>query len=385
MKKIFLILSILLLSGCWNYRELNNLAITTGIAVDKAEEGIEITVMVANSQKNSSGSSEVQASNAVYTGYGKTFYEAWKDAAMAVSKQIYIGHIEVVVISEEIAKDGMNQFIDFLFRYPQTRNDFYMVIATNSKASDILKTTSPLDSISSQNVAKNLEITNKLQGFIYTVKFNEFIDNLITEGIEPVLPTIEIIGNTEEGNKEENIEQSQPETYLKLEMLGIFKDDKLLTLADKDSSKGINIINNKVSTTGLIVEYNNGYVVSEVSSLKTDIKIEDKKIIINTRITASIEEATTDVDLVNPNTIEEIKQKDIEEVKKLINSALELNKKNKTDIFGFGEMYYKTYPKKWNEIKDYWTSEYLPNMEYEINVEIKLLTKGSINNGIEVD
>ena len=38
MKKLLIIPLIFLLTGCWNYRELNQLAITTGIAVDKEND-----------------------------------------------------------------------------------------------------------------------------------------------------------------------------------------------------------------------------------------------------------------------------------------------------------------------------------------------------------
>ena len=43
MKKLILIPIILLLTGCWNYNELNNLAICTGIAIDKNENNYEIS------------------------------------------------------------------------------------------------------------------------------------------------------------------------------------------------------------------------------------------------------------------------------------------------------------------------------------------------------
>ena len=51
MKKILLIPIILLLTGCWNYNELNNLAICTGIAIDKNENNYEITFLVSNAKK----------------------------------------------------------------------------------------------------------------------------------------------------------------------------------------------------------------------------------------------------------------------------------------------------------------------------------------------
>ena len=48
MKKIVISLLFLLLTGCWNYKELNNYSIVTGIAIDKLQEEYEVSVLIAN-------------------------------------------------------------------------------------------------------------------------------------------------------------------------------------------------------------------------------------------------------------------------------------------------------------------------------------------------
>ncbi len=384
MKKILIIPLIFLLTGCWNYRELNQLAITTGIAVDKENDNYKITIMIANSKKDSGSDGSITPSAAVYDGTGKTIYEAFKDTSLSVSKQIYLSHIDVLVISEEIAKNNLTDVIDFLFRYPQTRNNFYLVLAKDKKASDILKVTTPLETFPSQNLAKNLEITDKLQGFTYTVDFTDFTKSLVSEGINPILPSVTIIGNSEEGNKEENIQQNEPSTYLKLDMLGIFKGDKFVTWANPNESKGINIINNKIYILGVIVEYQNEKIVTEITEMETGFEVEDNKVRITIETVGAIQEINANIDLYDPNNIEKIQNANIEKIKEYVNNAINLAKTNKTDIFGFGNYIYKNNPKKWKEIKDKWDDEIFPNLEIEIEVNLRLQSKGSINNIVEV-
>lgn len=384
MKKLLIIPLIFLLTGCWNYRELNQLAITTGIAVDKENDNYKITIMIANSKKSSSSDSSITPSAAVYDGTGQTIYEAFKDTSLSVSKQIYLSHIDVLVLSEEIAKNNLNDVIDFLFRYPQTRNNFYLVLAKDKKASDILKVTTPIETFPSQNLAKNLEITDKLQGFTYTVDFTDFTKSLVSEGINPILPSVTIIGNSEEGNKEENVQQNEPSTYLKLDMLGLFKKDKFVAWANPNQSKGINIINNKIYILGVIINYQNEKIVTEITEMKTDFKVENNKVKITIDTTGAIQEVNSNVDLYNLKTIEEIQNSDVEKIKEYVNDAINLAKDNKTDIFGFGNYVYKNNPKKWNEIKDKWDDEIFPSLEVEIEVNLKLQAKGSINNIVEV-
>jgi len=387
MKKIILILFIFTLTGCYNYTELNQLAIATGFAVDIKDDEYEVTVLISNSQKEAS-SDKGSASAAVYRGNGKTIFEAIKDASLAISKQIYVSHIEVLVLSEEVAKNKTLEVVDFFFRYPQTRNEFYVVIAEDCNAGDVFDISTPLETFPSQNISKNLEITNKLQGFTYTMTFNEFVTDLIEEGKNPSLPTISIVGSVEDGNKEDNIKQIEPSTYLKLGMMGVFNGSNLVGISSEDQSKGINFLNDMVKTTLIVTEYNGGYVVVELSQSNTEKKVEinngKPKFIISINTTGSIEEVATDLKVDQPEVIEIIKKSSEDEIKRIINEAINYSKELKTDIFNLGSLIYKKDHKLWKEIKDNWEDEILNDVEIEVKVDLDLKTKGSIDNVIEV-
>ena len=389
MKKLILILLIFTLTGCWNYNKLNNLAIATGFAVDIVDDQFEVTVLISNSQKQGSGDSNASASSVVYSGKGDTIFEAIKDSSLGISKQIYISHIEVLVLSEKVAQTKTKEVIDFFFRYPQTRNEFLMVIAKDCKAGDTFKVTASLETFPSQNISKNLEITNELQGYTYTTTFNNFVKAIIEEGKNPVVPTITIIGDVEEGNKESNIEQNKPNTFLKLDMMSIFNGFNLVGISNKDQSKGINLINDKVTTTLINNKYHEGNVVIEIRESKTDVSVEIKdnkpKFKINIKSEGSIEEVTTDIKIEEENVIKEIKKLSEEEIKRIANIAIEYAKETKTDIFGFGNLIYKKEHKYWKEIKDKWQEELLNQIEVEITANLDLKTKGKIDMTIEVN
>lgn len=388
MKKLILIIMIFILTGCWNYKELNNLAIATGFAVDIVDDEYEVTVLISNAQKENSGESKGGAGAAVYKGKGKTIFEAIKDASTSISKEIYVSHIEVLVLSKEIAENKTLEVIDFFFRYPYTRNEFFVVISENSKAGDTFKITTPLETYPSQNISKNLEITDKLQAYVYTVTFNDFVKMIIEQGINPIIPTISIVGNIEEGNKEDNIKQNEPSTYLKLGTMALFKGANLVGIGNKDQTKGINFINDKVKTTLITTELEGGTNVVEISESKTkiDVNLDEDfpkfKIIIES--VGTITEVTSGVKIEEPKVIEEIKKLSEEEIKRLCNEGIDYAKSLKTDIFGLGNMIYKKNYKKWNDFKDKWNDEYFKQIEVEIEVKLNLKTKGSIDTTIEV-
>jgi spore germination protein KC len=72
--------------------------------------------------------------------------------------------------------------------------------------------------------------------------------NLIAPGKEVIMNSIKIIGDEKEGSSKDNIESSEPKTYLKLNDIAIFKDDKFVSWTTEEESYGINIINNKIRT-----------------------------------------------------------------------------------------------------------------------------------------
>ena len=388
MKKLFLVLIIFTLTGCWNYRELNQLAIATGFAIDIVDDEFEVTILISNSQKQGSSDGNSQASAAVYKGQGKTIFEAIKDASMGISKQIYVSHIEILVLSEDVAKEKTEDVIDFFFRYPQTRNEYLMIIAKDCKAGDTFKVTTQLETFPSQNISKNIEITDKLQGFIYEVSFNDFVTDLIEEGVNPVLPSISIVGNVQEGNKEENIQQNEASSYLKLGMMGIFKGFNFVGFSSRDQSKGINMINNHVQTTLIVSECQNGKAVVEINGLKTkpelDLSNDIPKIKLKVEAKGSISEVTCDLKIDEHESIKEISKLSEEKIVEFVNAGIDFAKENKTDIFGFGNMIYKEDFKYWYKIKDNWNDSIFEQVEFEIEAKIDIATKGSIDNKIEV-
>ena len=82
MKKIkfsILIIVFILSTGCWNYQELNDLAIATVIAVDKTDDDLyEVSILVSNDKNTQVSSKEGESLTTVYSGTGRTISEALK-------------------------------------------------------------------------------------------------------------------------------------------------------------------------------------------------------------------------------------------------------------------------------------------------------------------
>lgn len=387
--KIFLFLvAALLLTGCGNYRELNDLAITTGIAFDIKDDQYIVSYMIANSNKAETDSKDSETKITVYEGKGNTISSAYKDLNSKNPKIPYIGHLEVVIISEDLAKKGMLEALDFLMRNPESRKEFYIVLSKNVEAGTLLKTLAPLESFPSQNIAEIIKSNKDDQSTIVMQKYSAVITNMIDEGVEPIINGIELDGNKEEGQIQESLEKATPSATIKIDTIGIFKKDKLLGWSTHDETVGINIINNSAGFILLETKCDDKYMTSTLKDIKTKpiITFENNipKIKLKIKADAAILEMQCKRNLEETKIMKELENEFNEKLKSIIDETIYMaQKKYKSDIFGFGNYIYKNNLKKWNIIKDKWNNEIFPEIKIDTEIKINLNNKGSLEQSLK--
>ena len=391
MKKLILIITTLIISvtltGCGGYEELNNLSTVTAVAFDKTDDEYELSFLIANSPKAQTSAKEGEAKTTVYTGKGKTIAEASKDIEQIVPKQVYLGHINVVVISEDIAKDGFLKIADWLLRNPQTRKKFYLLQAKDEKAKNILKIVSPLESFPSQSIATLIESNSETKSIATSITYSNFISQILEKGYDPVLPSITINGNVKEGSNEKNLETTEPESYLVLGPLAIYKGDKLEGFSTTKESWAINVLKGDSKEINYNVKYQNENISIETSSLKSNIKIIDEK---NIEITISgvgdIYNINNKIDIQDYKEINKIEKTWMKSLKNDLSKVIKkVQNKYKADIFGFGNLIYKNNPKTWKKLEKDWNSKYFPKLNVKIKTNLKIEATGSLINTIKED
>ena len=384
MKKIVLLISfIILLGGCYNYKELNHYAIATGMAIDYDEEKkkYEVSLLISNSPKSGTEASSGYQT-VVYSGKGTSIYDAIKEIGLISPKQIYIGHLSIVILSEEAAKEGLLKSLDFLLEEPRSKKNFYVALAKDEKAKNILSITTPLTDFPSQTLADNLKSTDYLQGAVVAIDFNTLVYYLINDGIDPSLNGFKIVGDEDDGAKASNIKTNLPKAYVKLTNLGIFKDDKFIKWTDKNESRGINIMNDSISEFYVETKCKDGNAVIDIENLETNLTVsKDGVVTAKVKGAGLINEITCDVDLSKQEEVDKIEKKAEKKIRGFMKDAINVSKENNTDLFGIGLMYYQNYPKKYKKIDDWY--KYFNKLEFKLDVNIDLNHTGSVQQSIE--
>jgi len=386
MKKIIiLILPLLLLTGCYNYRELNELAIATAVEVDKINDEFHLLVQVANPKNQNDASSANQPQFVTYEAKGKTVQEAFRNIVQESSRKIYGMHVQLLIITENIAKEDMQSMLDFFFRNVEIRKEFYVIVDTSQNNDKLLKVLTPVTNLSSQSIMDTLETNNKFLGISNLVTFNDLMDIYLDDNKELVLPTIYMEGNYEKGKNEEILKETDTETKIFLGNMAIFKDEKLLGYLTKEESITVNLIKNEINDALITQECEkNKYTTSEITLDKTDIKIDLKKlkVTINIKGSGTLAEYGCDEDLTKEKIIKKINKELNEYIEKTIKQSINsINTTYNSDIYNFKDMIYKQDQKFYNKVKDNYYEEVFNKLTYEIKSEIELQGKGNILGG----
>ena len=377
-KKLLLLLIIFSLTGCYDHKELNEIAILTATEINKKNNEYIVKAQVVNPQ--SKDTVNVQAPFIIYEGKGKTIQEAYRQIKLQSSRFLYPNHLQIIVIDEELAKEDVSQIVDFYLRVPHVRTEFSVIVG---KENDILSITTPIDDISATSIVETLETNNKYLGSTNLITFNEFANMNIDKHLEVILPSIESVNYNKESDTTKNTEQTQIKSMYKLSNLAVFKDEKLLGYLTEDESITYNVLKNKTKTTLLTYECEkNKYMTVEITKIKSDISTKNKEIDIKIKMSGNINEIMCDISLKKEKNIKQLEKQLESYLKKEINKNISnIRNKYNSDIFGFLDLIYKTDYKTYKKVKDSWYKDTYKNIKINLSLSIDIIGKGNIVEG----
>lgn len=381
MKKIVLIIItlfiLLISSGCYNYKEINDMAIVSSIGIDKDNKNDKyiVSAQIMNS-KESEDSEDSQIT--VYTKEGDTVHEALRNITLKSPRKLYGNHLSKIVLSEEVAKEGIDNILDIFNRITEVRNEFIITIVKEDKASDVLKVLTTTESIPAEYVKLSLKIADKTSGLTYATKLDEFISLYLKKGIDPVVPVLKIDKKEKKGTTINNITTTNPISKIVIEDLAVTNKGKLETYLKNEEVIGYNFLRNQIQKMIIPVNCDDENNYASISILKNKTKSnaakKDNKYIINFDINseAIITEYNCKKDLTDEKVIKELEKDTEKKIKRYIKKSLNKQKETKGKFLGLERIIYLDYPKYKNE--DY-------SVKYKVNVN--LVRKGEIRNSVK--
>ena len=139
-KILIILIAMFLLNGLNNSREINDLAIVSAIGIDKVDDtNYRVSAIVLNPSKEESGSGSSSSSKMIlYEGEDSTIQEAIRKMILESPRKLYLAHMELLLISESVAKEDLTNVLDFFIRDNEGSNKFLFVLAKEVEPREIL-------------------------------------------------------------------------------------------------------------------------------------------------------------------------------------------------------------------------------------------------------
>ena len=389
MKRIkFLILLLPLLSGCYNYRELNALGITTAVSIDYKDNNFYVIAEVINPIKQQDASSSNNSPFVNYNSSSSSLQDAFRKVVLESPRQLYAAQLEIIVLSEEVVNNHLEEVLEYFARDPESRTEIKIIVAKTEDSTKAITLQTLLTSLSSSNIIKSLDLQSKVLGMSYPVTLNELLNMYIDPYLEVVLPSMTLYGNYEIGDEKENITTSSPKAIVKIDGSTITKDNKILGYLDLEESKILNLINGKLKETIIKMNYYDGYIIFEPNRIKVSKELDIKNNIIKIDISgySKTKEIQSNINAKDPKEIEKLnKALNMELEKKITDTFNSIREKYDTDVFGFQELYYRTDYKYFKENCTNWYEDIYPKIKLEVKANVRLYEKGSTLGGLRYE
>lgn len=388
---LLVVMNTVLLSGCWDRTEINDIAIVTAVGIDKTENGdislsllIPIPKMISSGGASGNGGGKDKPSTLLVSESGKSVVDAFRKIQAKLPREVTYSHIRVIIIGEKLAQDGVDEVLDFFSRYRQS-NFRAHVLFTKENIDEVLEGNSGIE----ESVVELMREEGQMGGL--GVDLKDFIDMLNEEGKNPVagqLVKMPLAVN------QKQTEKSKPDKpYYSIKGAAVFHKDRLIGWIDDDEVRGVLLFRDEVkSGVGMLTinipeEKGGGKIGIRVLKSKTILQpvmnedVLTMGVFVDTK--TEVFDNSSNLDLTDAKSIyyiEKIAEKHIEKRMQLVLDKLQ--KQLQSDVIGFGKAVYQKYPQEWGEqYKENWHEEF-SKINVELAAKIQVQRVGFVTNSL---
>ncbi|WP_415839670.1 Ger(x)C family spore germination protein [Paenibacillus tarimensis] len=374
-----MLLTIMILSGCWDRREINDVAFVAASAADKEGEGYRVGVQIPlpgqmGGPEGGGGGTSGDKSWYLDSEKDKTLRGALEKLQQRLSRVLNFSHRRVVVFGEELSKEGLVPVIDILIRAPQNRLTVFPIIA-EGKALDLLNAKTPVEQLPSEMIRELASLS-----FSKLLLLNVFMKDLLKEGEDPILPVMKMV-ETKPGA------QGQKEEAIQMAGVGVMKRDRLVSIFRGEDAKNLLWLNkmNRLPTVTLDYPEERGYIILQFQQSQVDVRpvIQGDEVSFQVKIKAkgSVMEDTLTKNIVNGRAVRQLEQDAEEKVEEAMKQVISQLKELKADPLGFGSRVRDQDFSFWRKHKNDWLDIY-GRSDVFFEIEFNIEHTGTVSNSI---
>ncbi|WP_134685015.1 Ger(x)C family spore germination protein [Brevibacillus migulae] len=346
------------LTGCWDRVELEERGTVLALAIDLAKENemeeeprvshpdgmvpkssskrkFKITAQLAvpgqiplGPESGGGGAKGSQEKVWVVSAVGHTIDDALQNLQQHIANDLFFGHLQVVILNEDVAQQGIDHINEYLRRLPEIRRSVWLVV-NHHDAARTMSISPKLERVPALYFAQTFRQAVHM-GKMPKALVGDFWINRSKQGREGFLPYISVVGK-------DNIEVTG---------IAFFKDDQMqgtLKAYEVAFFNGLTAQNPGGGTAYIPVSNPSGEMVM-FQSIKRKSRYElsfrdgNPHFDVYVEITGMIKEkSSVDTDIKSPQDIAAIEKGAVNMFKKAFEDLIKKTQAKHSDIFGFGD------------------------------------------------
>ncbi len=386
------------LSGCWDRQEIENRGFVLAVAIDKpsaeevqaaqagpvqaTSEGIELvptpnrtalyrmTIQLpmlrrASRQAGPLGGGGSESTVWNLSGVGSSLFAINREFATRTTIPPFYEHVQVILISADAARDGLDGFTDFFFRDPELRRRTPVLISDQEARSllELRPHLEPFSAVYLGRLTKNVDLTARIVHDTELGDLSAFLHN----GLDFLLPRV--------------ISEGQE---IKVAGAAVFHEDKLVGWLNEDEMQAAKWLGGSAKGDWITVpcpDHPPGPVTMDINAGKAKVKVAINGV--KPTIEYSVEMSGNlaedlcqhdDHDF-DPGFLRRVEAQVAQVMEQKMAAVIErLQGELRSDILHMGTEVERQSPRLWKQIKDQWDEIYpTVDVKVKVNVILKLV------------
>ena len=350
-----LIAALLLLTGCWDAREVNELSLATMMILDKVGDEYTFTLEFPTIMPIGSESGSSTPKSVYLKSRGKTFPETRDDIENQLEKPLYLGTLQTLVVTERAAQDEMSEYL-FRLREDLSYRQKVVLATTREEPDAFTQREEKATSGGGSNV-DDLLTTIEQGGRSYHKTTSSYIEDILNKrGF-----VVHCIGLKDK----------------KIELTGysVFRDAKCVGFIPVEEARGLIWLLADNPMWHYRVPYQDGFATEEVHLVKREIVPSYENGSIRFHLHVELDAIVQYISLdgllpLNETALEEIKTQVNDIIHQELQSTVDRSQKEfQSDYLLFGEAFRIAYPDAFDAMD--WEQAYL-NAQIEVQTKVDL-------------
>ncbi|OPA75298.1 spore gernimation protein GerC [Paenibacillus selenitireducens] len=376
-KLVISLLLCTLLPGCWNSKDLQNMAYVTALGIDYVDNKYITYAQIlnfANIAKTETASTGKPVPVWIGRGEGRTVTESLTTIYSTSQMRIFWGHVKAMICTEALMKHGLQEVYDMLNRYREVRYNI-LIYGTKEPLKDILVqksmfNLSPLDTVMNQPSQVYSQ-----RSFILPVYGFKVISQLNESGSPAMIPSLAI-------KRDKWFEDQKEHPMFQIDGAYYFHYQNLSGWLSEDDLKGARWMQKQLQRSPINIPYK-GKPVAALIMIKPKYKV--TPILEGNRVRYNIMlhmQAYLD-EIVKKTPNHEMEKMASEVVENEIRMSYKKGLPMEIDVLKLEEHLYRKYPKKWHEVHR--SSGFVLNEDSlkDVRVIVTLLNSGKYKERVE--